>query len=278
MPQKYVPYPPDDDDDDAVVVEEEEAASATRRRLFMDPDNDDDDDGKCTNCTVHAGFLFSWIQTRTLILPDLERLTRAHPTYQLTLVGHSLGGAVAALAALDFHRRGWAPHVTTFGEPRVGNDRLAAYLDARFPAPTNTFRRLTHIHDPVPLLPPAALGYRMHAGEIYIANPTHLPPPVVDLRRCHADADPRCIAAAGSAFSPLPPLRALNAHRDYFWRLGLCVPGGDPTSSFPSSSSSFSSLSFMAFSEKEEKEEEVLEVLELEVEEEKQTPWFREEI
>jgi predicted lipase len=64
-----------------------------------------------------------------LIADLMQELVTTYPEYRLTLVGHSLGGAVAALAGLDFRGRGWEPVVTTFGEPKVGNKQLAEYLD-----------------------------------------------------------------------------------------------------------------------------------------------------
>lgn len=48
--------------------------------------------------------------------------------YQLILVGYKFGGAVAALAAVDFEARGWNPQVTTFGQPKVGNGAFMDYL------------------------------------------------------------------------------------------------------------------------------------------------------
>ncbi|KAJ0393747.1 hypothetical protein P43SY_005294 [Pythium insidiosum] len=41
--------------------------------------------------------------------PDLKRLTRAYPAYAVTTTGHSLGAGVAALAALEWRRRGTFP-------------------------------------------------------------------------------------------------------------------------------------------------------------------------
>ncbi|GAB7344023.1 hypothetical protein MBLNU457_1947t1 [Dothideomycetes sp. NU457] len=249
-PQEYAPYPGETDSDPT--------KSAPR----------------CTNCTVHTGFYSSWNITSPVIIPDIEAALAAYPGYQLNLVGHSLGGAVAALAGLDFVSRGWDPIVTTFGEPRIGNKALMHYMDARFSTPTETdqtppdlsmrYRRVTHIDDPVPLLPLSEWGYRMHAGEIYITKPS-LSPDIQDLQLCDGDEDPRCIAGQDASLSAVDerhdqvislrdvaryaqemnaeddnvsitgwvPARyklwqLFFAHRDYFWRLGLCVPGGDP--------------------------------------------------
>lgn len=134
------------------------------------------------------------------------------------------------------------------------------YIDKAFYNQSQTdvsqrYRRVTHINDPVPLLPLSEWGYSTHAGEIYISKPD-LPPEQGDLQLCEGDQDPQCIAgaeaSADTSMSRLEPgadiesfkrwwlqskgyLEVLArfrkwqlffAHRDYFWRLGLCIPGG----------------------------------------------------
>ncbi|KAJ9212246.1 hypothetical protein DTO166G4_6190 [Paecilomyces variotii] len=288
VPQAYVPYPgPDGNDDDG---------------------DDAGDRDKCSNCTVHAGFLTSWKTARTTVIPHVKDALAQYPDYKVVLVGHSLGGAVAALAGLEMQVRGWNPQVTTFGEPRIGNEALASFLDEKFnltgPGSSSggpksryismndmilrdgdediQFRRVTHINDPVPLLPLEEWGYKMHAGEIYISK-MDLPPSVSDLQHCNGDHDPHCIVESELSSSTTPsviddllpflrrnpksnispiqqsPLSLIDAesnldessdkfrtkwsllparyrlwelflsHRDYFYRLGLCVPGGDPS-------------------------------------------------
>ncbi|KAI9818189.1 MAG: hypothetical protein M1827_000814 [Pycnora praestabilis] len=259
IPQDYVPYPTAGDESSS-KPSSYPLSDEILKPFFHSKRSIEEENDKCTNCTVHSGFLTSWLHTRPHILPHLERLIADYPTYQLTLVGHSLGGAVAALASLDFQSRGWKPQVTTFGEPRVGNQRLMDFLNRRFKlgeeeGALNSYRRVTHIDDPVPLLPLQEWGYRMHGGEIYISK-ADLSPSVGDLRHCDGDADPNCIAGAEPAdagvqldeegMGPIQdqwwdedegvwkiPARyklwqLFFAHRDYFWRLGLCVPGGDP--------------------------------------------------
>ncbi|GFF49327.1 actin-related protein 2/3 complex subunit 1 [Aspergillus udagawae] len=250
---------------------------------------------QCRNCTVHAGFLASWSNTRAIVLEQVAAARARYPDYSLVLVGHSLGGAVAALAGVEMQLRGWNPQVTTFGEPRIGNKAFVGFLDRIFDldglgadAQDPRFRRVTHVNDPVPLLPLQEWGYEMHAGEIFIAK-EELSPLPLDIRLCQGDNDARCIAGTDEAvglmlkelddtiltkqylskrvqsphqavlvdgdphssadadvadreqlqtpFSPpwhlIPSKYRLwelfFAHRDYFWRLGLCVPGGDPT-------------------------------------------------
>ncbi|KAL8414637.1 hypothetical protein RB594_005737 [Gaeumannomyces avenae] len=243
VPQEYVPYPesPGDGDGDGDGEEEEDAASPRRE--------------KCSNCTVHMGFLASWRMARGLVLPAVREAKRSHPDYPVRLVGHSLGGALAALAALELRLvEGWDDvDVTTFGEPRVGNKGLADFIDKVFGlgggGGHERYRRVTHAGDPVPLLPLSEWGYRAHAGEIYVGKPA-LPPYPEDVRLCRGAHDPACSDPAESSGSPSGVLERLArairgegearvptrlklwelffSHRDYFWRLGLCVPGGDP--------------------------------------------------
>ena len=248
IPQEYVPYHRSDDESD-----DERNGFKKLRKRDINPEK-----AECTDCTVHMGFMTSWQQTKPLIMGHVKQLVAQYPNYQLTLVGHSVGGAVAALASLDFHASGWNPQVTTFGEPRIGNEGLVKYIDKVFATHGNEhmsmYRRVTHVDDPVPLLPLSEWGFRPHAGEVYISKPD-LSPQKQDLRYCDGDSDVECIAGAEtvSTRAVMPALEdqadiesfedwwnetkgALTvparwriwqiffAHRDYFWRLGLCVP------------------------------------------------------
>ena len=201
------------------------------------------DDARCNDCHVHAGFMSAWKATRSLIFHILKDLVGYYPDHELTLIGHSLGGAVAGLAALEFQDQGWSPRVTTFGEPRFANKALAQYVDEVFPwnvsEAETRYRRVTHVDDPVPLLPYEEWGWTMHGGEIFISKPG-LPPEVADLKRCVGDEDPQCIQNDSTTewwrWRIGIPERwrvweFLFAHREYFWKLGFCFEpqwGGYP--------------------------------------------------
>lgn len=218
MPQEFIPYPGDEKAD-------------------VDPSA-----AKCDNCTVHTGFYTSWRNTRTEVLPHLYKALQEYPDYNVTLVGHSLGGAVAAFAGLELLARGFNPTVTTFGEPRIGNKALAQYIDQRFNLTSNhtsdldsrPYRRVTHFLDPVPLLPLDEWGYEPHGGEIFMSN-EHNPPEDNDVYHCEGDKDPSCSSgpepgAGGGPWSIPSRFRLWElffAHRDYFHRIGLCLPGSD---------------------------------------------------
>ena len=254
-PAEYAPFPSDNDNDDICTsAQERNKKESLLPQLFQQQSKRSEAKPQCQNCTVHGGFMTSWRNTRCTIVPHVEEALRNNPDYELTLVGHSLGGAVATLAALEFQARGWTPHVTTFGEPRIGNRAMNEYIDRLFNLNATDFehalfRRVTHVDDPVPLLPLEEWGYRMHAGEIYISK-SGLRPTRYDLEHCRGDEDPACIQGGdpdtatdveneddetlvhNDGMWTIPPRYKLwqlfFAHRDYFWRLGLCVPGGDP--------------------------------------------------
>lgn len=299
VPQEYVPYPGDPSNDTGSASpilplvkrsksEVLEWIHRFRKTRKEDDEGEPDDNGggekekiRCSNCTVHSGFWTSWQNTRPFILPHVKEQRNNYPEYSLHLVGHSLGGAVAALAGLEFDALGWEPTITTFGEPKVGNAGLRTFIDNRFNLPQGNgtsadngglggrYRRVTHVDDPVPLLPLHEWGYRPHAGEVYISK-SALQPSVSDLHLCHGDEDLDCIAGAEAEESwfhgifsseeeislareeisltdeeevearlskrwgiPIPSRykmwQLFFAHRDYFWRLGLCVSGGDPS-------------------------------------------------
>jgi len=283
VPQEYVPYP-DNPDNETDPMQPPSLPEDYHRHRFLDliprpswlkssPEVGGKDVLKrtCDNCTVHTGFWTSWQNTRPFILPHIKAMQEKYPDYQLHLVGHSLGGAVAALAGLEFEGMGYKPTITTFGEPRVGNSGLRNWIDWTFSLPSEhmpneqdqlhagRYRRITHVDDPVPLLPLQEWGYRAHAGEVYISKAS-LQPSISDIRLCYGDEDVNCIASAEVEESwfnlispeemekdivegekkmigkrwgfPIPARykmwQLFFAHRDYFWRLGLCLPGGDP--------------------------------------------------
>lgn len=94
------------------------------------------------------------------VLPDVEAwLGKAgRLDGPLVLTGHSLGGALATLAASVLR----PDLLVTLGSPRVGDAAFAATLDGI------RIVRLKHCADLVTTVPPTALGYQ-HVGErLYI--------------------------------------------------------------------------------------------------------------
>lgn len=150
----------------------------------------------CTgNCTVHRGFYSAYESLQAEVRAAVLELRRAHPKYHLLVSGHSLGGALALLAAADLLT--WqplsinlaAPHnqqsdvalpegeapppplppvpllLYTFGAPRVGNAAFAAWAAQILPVGRQF--RLTRGQDPVPHLPPQSCGYLHLPQEVW---------------------------------------------------------------------------------------------------------------
>lgn len=93
--------------------------------------------------TVHAGFARAWHEVRPQVLPWVL----ARPRGPLRITGHSLGGALALLAAMDLAALGLPVEtVHTFGAPRVGDAAFASFQ----PLPVE---RWVNAQDPVPLVP-----------------------------------------------------------------------------------------------------------------------------
>lgn len=105
---------------------------------------------------VHSGFRMALKN----VWGDVEPVILATDKNVL-FTGHSLGGALALLAAarvLEMGRR--VEGVVTFGQPRVGKGKFAREINLRMQS--RVFRVINFV-DPVPRVPLAIQGYR-HAG------------------------------------------------------------------------------------------------------------------
>lgn len=104
-----------------------------------------------TGSFVHSGFN----QTFTSLKADVDRFLRAQKDIiNVHCIGHSLGGAVASLAA-DWIKANFPVHVKlyTFGAPRIGLgiDGFARATTTRLGK--NNIYRVFHSNDAVPMLP-----------------------------------------------------------------------------------------------------------------------------
>ena len=123
-------------------------------------------------CFVHSGFLESWRGARHLVLNAWSALQMSYQHYQTVVTGHSLGGALAHLCAIELKTR-WpdaSVSLYTYGSPRVGNQVFASIVEQ---SPGSDNYRLTHLNDPVPRLN-KAFGYA-HAGPEYHITSPHIP-------------------------------------------------------------------------------------------------------
>lgn len=101
---------------------------------------------------VHAGFAAAFEALHAPIAQWLDGPARDRAA--LLVCGHSLGGALATLAAAC-----WPAELVTLGAPRVGNQRFGTALAGR------PVQRIVDCQDLVPKLPPRLFGYE-HVGDM----------------------------------------------------------------------------------------------------------------
>ncbi|KIJ93133.1 hypothetical protein K443DRAFT_646862 [Laccaria amethystina LaAM-08-1] len=121
--------------------------------------------GISSSIEAHSGFANEQAKTATKILAAVRTAISAHSATKVTIVGHSLGAALALLDSvyLPLHISGVTFRTVGYGMPRVGNQAFADYVDAHL--------SLTHINnkkDPVPIIPGRFLGFHHPSGEVHI--------------------------------------------------------------------------------------------------------------
>lgn len=81
---------------------------------------------ECPGCKVHSGFFYIWNSFKDDILPYIKELSTKVKTKNILITGHSLGGAIATIAAFELRLR-YGDHIEmiNFGSPRVGNEAFA---------------------------------------------------------------------------------------------------------------------------------------------------------
>jgi hypothetical protein len=110
---------------------------------------------------IHEGFRLAAATAQ----PEIEQAVQlSHQSRKpLFITGHSLGAALAALAAQMALGEGSPPRaVYSFGMPRVGGERFRTSYDAGLGALTY---RLVHGIDLVARVPPSFIGFR-HVGRV----------------------------------------------------------------------------------------------------------------
>lgn len=120
---------------------------------------------------IHTGFYNGWSDCRDKVHAAVAQAYALYPNARLAVTGHSLGGALSEIFAVDLAvtekfgaRSGPVGYplpvfrnVTAynFGCPRVGDDGWAALVESTVAG----YYRLTHDRDIVPMVPPKNLGF-----------------------------------------------------------------------------------------------------------------------
>ncbi|KAL9716656.1 hypothetical protein Ac2012v2_001108 [Leucoagaricus gongylophorus] len=123
--------------------------------------------GVSSSVEAHSGFADEQAKTAADILSAVQTAISQTKITTVTVVGHSLGGAIALIDSiyLLLHTTGVTIQTIVYGCPRVGNQAFADYVDLHL--------NLTHItnkKDPIPIVPGRLLGYVGPSGEDHISE------------------------------------------------------------------------------------------------------------
>ncbi|MEO1591102.1 MAG: lipase family protein [Cyanobacteria bacterium J06632_22] len=127
---------------------------------------------------VHSGFFVAWASIERAVLDQLgkwkqQTAAQGKPLPPLLITGHSLGGALASMAAASLNENGIeVMGVYTFGQPRVGDWQFSRQLSKRLDG--RIFRFINN-NDVVPHLPPpfsplSPLRFYTHLGSAKYFN------------------------------------------------------------------------------------------------------------
>ncbi|KAJ7623646.1 Alpha/Beta hydrolase protein [Roridomyces roridus] len=114
---------------------------------------------------AHSGFANEQAQTATQVLAAVQSALSSSGLKKVTIVGHSLGGAIGLLDSvyLPLHITGVTFSSIFFGLPRVGNLAFATFASTG-----NTITHINNKEDFVPIIPGVILGFHHPTGEIHI--------------------------------------------------------------------------------------------------------------
>lgn len=171
----------------------------------------------CDGCTADEGFWNSWLEARTGIMATLKSTHAQYPSSKVVVTGHSLGAAIAELATAEIKKGGTSADLYNFGSPRVSGQTLASFVSNQG---SGSIYRVTHVNDPVPRLPPTALGFVHISPEYYITSGNNVTPTPADITVFTGSNDLR--GNAGN--NPLD--WNLDNHGWYFNKIGACGGGG----------------------------------------------------
>ena len=134
-------------------------------------------------------------RTAVDVIDVVESLLNEYQSASVTVVGYSLGAAIALLDGV-FLRLQLPPQIEIkvigFGMPRVGNQNFASFVDAILP---NGVVHINNMMDPVPVVPSIQSGYIHCAGEIHIQEVS------AEWIACPGDDNPDPHCSAGTVTS-----------------------------------------------------------------------------
>lgn len=110
---------------------------------------------------IHRGFLGAFQVVRA----RMEELLAKSPKLPVMLTGHSLGGALALIAAAEWRDKFHISRIHTFGQPAVGKKEFRTFIDHVY---AGKYHRFVNDDDIVPMVPP----WFCHCGSLMHFNRT----------------------------------------------------------------------------------------------------------
>ncbi|KAF8159299.1 lipase [Crassisporium funariophilum] len=124
--------------------------------------------GVSSSIQTHNGFGEAHKRSAPSVLAAVKKGLTLYSTTQVTLVGHSLGGAIAIISSahLSLHLpAGTKLRTVTYGSPRVGNAAFANFVNAR-----SEMNRVNNKKDLIPIMPGRGLDFAHSEGEVHISS------------------------------------------------------------------------------------------------------------
>jgi len=170
--------------------------------------------GLATSIQVHQGFLGAYLDVQSQVLNAITKAQKACQDCRILLTGHSLGGALATIAAADLAVRKIGVDklsLYTYGSPRVGNDAFATWFNTQV---KDSFR-VTHADDAVIHVPFDNMGFT------HIGLNVHYPKPFVfntnldNQRFCGLGESNKSCQSKGIGFNIFKIGSAVSQHLKY---------------------------------------------------------------
>ncbi|KAB2098806.1 hypothetical protein AG0111_0g12963 [Alternaria gaisen] len=120
----------------------------------------------CDGCNAHQGCWDSWLSVEDVIFNTVKNAVAANPRFSVVCTGHSLGGAIASLAAANLRNAGYNATLYSFGAARFADAALSDYISNQ---PASNY-------------------------QYYMTTPNFFPVNPADIRVCSGSLDRGCSA------------------------------------------------------------------------------------
>ncbi|EAS02396.1 lipase family protein (macronuclear) [Tetrahymena thermophila SB210] len=164
---------------------------------------------KCDKCNVHEGIYNIYSSFQNKLTECALNLIKQYPQASIIITGHSLGGALATLQAVDIKTQypDYSIELVTFGSPRVGNQKFSDYANNLL---KNNSVRITNKKDVIPHLPFKFFDFYHTGQEMWIVDEISFK------TDCKQGEDQNCSAS-------VKPNLSINDHLYYFGVYSGCT-------------------------------------------------------